>query len=69
MYVRAYDLDAEVSLAPMEQYLIENGIASVVSVGLSRILSVPFVSAFDAIRDDILHNKARKIATYKGQNG
>ena len=68
MYVRDYDLDAEVNLAPMEQYLIEKGIVSVTNVGISKILSVPFDKAFDEIKEDILHNKARKIATYKGQN-
>ena len=67
MYVRDYDLDAEVNLDPMEKFLIEKGIVTVTKVGMSRILSVPFEAAFEAIKDDILNNKAKKIATYKGQ--
>ncbi len=67
MYVRDYDLDAKCVLDPMEKQLIEKGIVTVTNVGLSRILEVPLDKAYDEIKDDILNNKAKKIAIYKGQ--
>ncbi len=67
MFVRDYDLDAEVKLDPLQNYLIENRTISIANAGLSQILSVPLDAAFVAIKDDILCNRAKKIATYKGQ--
>lgn len=68
MFVRDYDMDAEVDLGPLENYLLGNKIIEETKIACSRILSVPLNKTFDIIKEDILNNQSKMIATYKGQN-
>ncbi|UTC68220.1 MULTISPECIES: AAC(3) family N-acetyltransferase [unclassified Treponema] len=67
MFVRDYDMDAEVNLEPLENYLLDNKIIEETKIACSRILSIPLNKTFDIIKEDILNNQSKMIATYKGQ--
>lgn len=67
MYVRDYDLEAEASLEQLERFLLKEKIIDETFIGYSRVLCIPLFETYDVIKNDIIYNKAKKIATYKGQ--
>ncbi len=67
MYVRDYEMNPNTDLDPLEKYLIDKKIVTVTEIATSRILSVPFYESYDIIKEDILKNNAKKIASFDGQ--
>ena len=68
MFVRHLDMDV-VSVGPgMDEELKENGILKESIINNITFTMVDLHGTFEPLMNDILHNRSRKICTYKGQN-
>ncbi len=67
MFVRDLDMDVSVATDLMEPDLIEAGAAYYYQVNNSRIREIDLEGAHQLFLQDILTNKSRKCAKYKGQ--
>lgn len=68
MLVRDLDLDVTNVLEPIEQEFIEKDITKKMIINGIPISVIDFCLSAEAIKEDIFHNRSRKICTYKGQN-
>ncbi len=67
MFVRDLDLDVSVTTDLMEPDMLKAGVAKYYQVNNSRIREIDLQGAHELFLEDILTNKSRKCASYKGQ--
>ncbi|GHT66651.1 aminoglycoside 3'-phosphotransferase [Spirochaetia bacterium] len=67
MYVRNLEMDADSDVQLYMDDLKCEGIAKENMINGVSFLMVDLYRAFDVLRNDILYNRSRKIASYKGQ--
>jgi aminoglycoside 3-N-acetyltransferase len=67
MYVRDLTLEAENNINPMGEVLEKMGIADKKSFNKIPFILIDLHQAYDAIKDDIVHNRSRKVAVFNGQ--
>jgi aminoglycoside 3-N-acetyltransferase len=67
MYVRDLDLEVKNNINPIGEEFERQGIAQKKIINNIPFVLVDFYSTFDVIKDDIVNNRSKKIAIYKGQ--
>jgi aminoglycoside 3-N-acetyltransferase len=67
MYVRNLEMETKNNINPIGKVFENSGIAKRKTINDIPFIVVDFYSAFDAIKNDILNNSARKLVMYKGQ--
>lgn len=68
MYVRDLALDPKENFEPMQEILLEKGIAKRTIINEIPYIVVDVYSSFDPIFQDVKYNRSRNIYTYPGQN-
>ncbi|MCM1264210.1 MAG: AAC(3) family N-acetyltransferase [Butyrivibrio sp.] len=67
MFVRNLDLDVRTTINPIENDLINRNAERIFCVNNSKIKEVHLGQAYNVLLEDILHNRSRKLCTYKNQ--
>jgi aminoglycoside 3-N-acetyltransferase len=67
MYVRALELETKNNINPIGDALKEKRISKIYIMNNIPFIIVDLNLAFEIIRDDIINNRSKKVAIYKGQ--
>lgn len=67
MFVRDLDLDVIATIDPIEDDLISASAEKKYEINSSSIKLINLGKAYNVFYEDIIHNKSRKLCTYKGQ--
>lgn len=67
MFVRYLDMDVVPTMDPIEDDLLAGGAETKLAINSTLIRRLDMAKAYDIMMDDVLHNKSRKLCTYKGQ--
>lgn len=67
MFVRDLDKNVHVMIDPMEPQFIQQGAQKSYRINQTDFRLLDLGRAYEAMRDDILYNRSRKLCTYDGQ--